>query len=268
MALLQKPPVSACACGVRRVLGCLVISLLLAALANAEITSYDSWQCNGFTRTALPPSPNASPLSILRSVLLSSWSADDIVPESAVASSSATSGTAAFLSGVVYYDANFDGVRDSGDWAIRDAIVSLTCASDNTVLIATTDANGAYSFKSLNADDYTITLLTPSTAPGVPKEGILTDANGSPIFTGLGVAVGDSIANIQLKDGYTGVAYDFGQYVYPTNLISKRMLLNQDPGTPHTPDSPPIPVVPEPSTLALLAIAGLSLSGFARRRRG
>jgi hypothetical protein len=197
---------------------------------------------------------------------LSSFSSDnDIVSESTVESALGTSSTGTSLSGVVYYDANFNGVRDSSDWAIRDAIVSLTAASTDTVLIATTDANGAYTFKNLTADDYTITLLTPSTAPGVTNVGLLTDVNGSPVFTGLGVAINESIADIQLKDGYTGVTYDFGQYTYPTNLISKRMLLNENPGIPNTPDAP-LPPVPEPGTLSLLAVAGLCLTGFVRRR--
>ncbi len=176
----------------------------------------------------------------------------------------------ASLSGVVYFDANGNGVRDSGDWAIRDAIVSLMSASTSTVLIATTDQNGAYTFTNLPADDYTVTLMTPSSVPGPANVGTLTDAGGSPVFTGLGVAVGtNSIANIQLGDGYTGATYDFGQLVYPTSLISKRMLLNQNPGVPHTPDAPPppIPPVPEPGTIALLAVAGICFTGFRWQRR-
>ena len=177
-----------------------------------------------------------------------------------------TSGAIGSLSGVVYYDANFNGVRDSGDWAICDMVVSLSDASNDTVLIAITDANGAYTFKSLPTDDYTITLTTPTVSPGVTAEGILTDANGAYVYTGRGVAVGESIADVQLEDGYTGVAYDFGQYAYPTNVISKRMLLNSSPGVPNTPDAPKLPPVPEPGTLALLLTAGLAFVGFARRR--
>jgi hypothetical protein len=174
------------------------------------------------------------------------------------------------LSGTVFFDANGNGVCDSSDWAIRDAIVSLTSASTNTVLIATSDKNGVYTFKSLPADDYTITLMTPSTVPGAANTGTLTDTSGTFVFSGLGVAVGTgSIADVQLQDGYVGTGYDFGQLVYPTSLISKRMLLNQDSGVAHTSDTPapPIPPVPEPGTFALLVVAGLCFTGFRWRRR-
>ncbi len=274
MALLQKPPGSACVAVARRLLACLVLLPLLPTLADAETLSYDSWQWNGFSRTLLSPSTSSSPVSLLSSVLLSSWSSDNVVSETSVVSSMGDSapGTAPSLSGTVYYDANGNGVRDSNDWAIRDAIVSLISASSSTIVYATTDENGAYSFKDLAPDDYSITVLSPSSAPGQSNlVGILTDATGTPVFTGLGVATGaNAIADIQLKDGYTGTTYDFPQLAYPTDLVSKRMLLNQDPGVVHTSDAPPAPVppVPEPGTLALLAVAGLCVSGFARRRRG
>jgi hypothetical protein len=269
MALFRKPPASVCAVGVGRVLGCFAVLALLAAFAKAEIMSYDSWQWNGFSRTVLPSSPSSAPVSLLASILLASWSSDNIQSEGSIVPPTETSTTAPSLSGSVYFDANYNGVRDESDWAIRDAVISLTAASTNTVLIATTDKNGEYSFTSLTADDYTITLLTVSSAPGVTNEGFLTDANGADVFTGTGVAVGQSIANIQLKDGYKGVAYDFGQYTYPTSLVSKRMLLNQDPGPSHTPPAPPppIPPVPEPGTLTLLVVAGLCVTGLAWRRR-
>jgi len=272
MAFLQKPPVSACAKNARCVFGCLAITLLFATLASGEtlsVSSYNSWQWNGFSRTPLAPSPSASPLSLLASVLLPSWSSDSIVSESTLESSSAGPlANAATLSGVVYCDENRDGVRDSGDWGIRDAILSLTSAYSSTVVIAVTDAQGAYSFQNLPADDYTITLLTPSTLPGQTNVGTLTDASGTDVFTGLGVvSAPGSIASIQLQDGYRGITYDFGEWVYPTNLISKRMLLNQYPGVQHTTAAPPAPPVPEPGTLALLVVAGLAVTGFARRRR-
>jgi hypothetical protein len=273
MALLQKPPGVACAGFVRRLLACLVIFPLLATLANAEAISYNSWQWHGFTRTSPAPSSSASLVSQLSSVLLSSSPSSNVVSESAVVASlgDSTPSVSSSLSGFVYYDANSDGIRESTDWAIRDAIVSLMSASSNTVVLATTDENGEYSFKSLSPDDYTITLLTPSSAPGASKlVGILSDQNGTPVFSGVGVAASDtSVADIQLKDGYSGTTYDFPQLTYPTDLISKRMLLSGSSGVSHTPDAPPppIPPVPEPSTLALLVVAGLCVTGCARRRR-
>jgi hypothetical protein len=273
MALHQKPPVSARAKVARYALTCLALSLLSVAPTRGEslgVANYYSWQWGGFSRTQFVPTANSYPTSLLAAVMLRSWAADSIVSESTVESSTATVVVnPASLSGVIYFDENQNGVRDSGDWAIRDAIVSLTPASTSTVVTAVTDQDGNYSFQNLAADDYTITLLTPSSVPGQINVGTLKDANGTDIFTGQGIAVGqNSIANIQLKEGYTGITYDFGQYVYPTDLISKRMVLSDNPGVPHTPDAPqpPTPPVPEPGTLALLLVAGLAVSGFARRR--
>ena len=269
MATLQKAPVSACAWVARCLLGCLMVSAL-ATLANAEIIGYDSWQYSGFTRTPLAASANASPVSLLSSILLSSsLSSDNVVSESIASSTVSQSDGTASLTGVVYFDANFNGARDSDDWAIRDAIVSLTAASSDTVLIATTDKYGNYTFSNLAVDDYTITLLSPTTAPGTTSAGFLEDASGARVGVGEGVVVGQSIANIQLKSGYSGYSYDFGQDSYPTSLTSKRTLLNDDPGDhhPQNPSDPP-PVVPEPGTLVLLAVAGFCFAGFARRRKG
>jgi hypothetical protein len=275
MTLLQKSPVSVCANVARYVLGCLVISLVFAGLANADtlgVDSYNSWQWNGFSRTLIAPSDSSASTSILASLSSQSWSSANVVSESAVESAvaaSSSSTTSTSLSGVVYYDENGDGIRESSDWAIRDAIVALLPASSDTIVYATTDKDGVYTFKNLTADTYTVTLMTPSTAPGQSVTvGILADENGNYIFTGLGIATGSSIANIQLQDGYVGTAYDFPQLVYPTNSISKRMLLNNDPGVSHTPDAPTPPVVPEPSSLALLMVAGIAVTGFARRRLG
>ena len=129
-------------------------------------------------------------------------------------------------------------------------------------------ADGSYTFSDLTAGDYTITLLTPSSDPGQPSVGTLTDANGNNVTTGTGTVSGpDSIADIQLNDGDTGVNYDFPQLAYPYQLLSKRMLLNTNPGVQHTTPAPPPVPVPEPSSLVLLAVAGLLLGGLRRRWR-
>jgi hypothetical protein len=264
--------VSVCAHHVGGALGCLGITLLSAALAcggTLGANSYQSWQWNGFSRSSF--TPDYSPSS-LYSKVLSSWSSDTVVSESMLQSSVASSVSGnAILSGVVYDDANGNGIRESSDWGIRDATVALTSTNSNTVVTAVTDYEGAYSFKGLTPGDYTISLLTPSTQPEKPSVGSLADAGGNTVSFGLGAASGQSIADIQLQAGYSGSNYDFPQLAYPLDLISKRMLLNDHPGVNHTSDgplpSPPIPPVPEPTTLVLLIIASFAAAGFARRHR-
>ena len=82
--------------------------------------------------------------------------------------------------------------------------------------------------------------------------------------TGTGTASGsDSIADIQLGDGDTA-NYDFPQWAYPYQLLSKRMFVNVDPGVSHTTPAPPPSPVPEPSSWVLFVAAGLLLGGLRR----
>lgn len=173
---------------------------------------------------------------------------------------------AASLSGVVYYDENADGVRDTTDWAISDATVSLvSMSSGDTLASVITSKKGEYSFIELAADTYTVTLTTPSKEPGDAVVGAVLDANDKVVSVGTNGTPGDStITSIVLADGESAVDYDFPQLVYPNNLISKRLLLNVSPGVYHT--DPPTPI-PEPGMLSLLAVAGLVLAGFAKARK-
>ena len=100
---------------------------------------------------------------------------------------------------------------------------------------------------------------SPEQAPGQPSVGQLADAAANILNTGTGTASGqDSITGIVLGDGYTGINYDFPQSLYPSDLISKRMLLNLDPGVSHTPGPS---VVPEPSSIVLLALVLFVVGG-------
>jgi hypothetical protein len=227
---------------------------LFARLAVGEtvtVAGYDAWQWNGFTRSAWVPIVSASPLNSTASVNSTA--------------STLGNGTAS-LSGAVYCDQDGNGIRDTSDWGIAGASVSLSLVgSSDPLSVAVTDWNGLYTFSGLAAGDYVVTLLTPSSQPEQPVVGQLGDASYNIVTTGTGSASGlDSITDLQLGNGYTAVNYDFPQLAYPTELISKRMLLNVDPGVAHT--GMPSPV-PEPGSLALFIIAGLLLGELSRRRR-
>ena len=265
-----RRPLPACIWHARYILFCLGIALLFATLADGEtsgVRSYYSWQWGGFSGSALTSAAASASGISLRSTH-SSYASLTLATSAnqwdSVTSSSASA--TAILSGVVYYDENSSDTRDTSDWGIRDATVLLTAANGDTQE-TTTAKDGSYSFDSLVSGDYTITLLTPSVQPETPCLGEITDASGNAIATGLGIVSGtSSIASIHLASGNTAVNYDFPQLKYPTNLLSKRLLLGSDPGLSHTTAAPPVSV-PEPGTLTLLAVAGLSIGGFLWRSR-
>jgi hypothetical protein len=251
----------ACAWQTASILLCLGIGLLIAVPANGEslgLSSYNSWQWGGFSRSAAPA---ASSLSVLASLTNDQSAADELTNTSAdLLTGSAT------LSGVVYFDENQDGIRDGTDWAIRDAVVLLTSSDGSIREKGTTDSDGVYIFVSLPVGDYTITLLTPSSLPETPSLGTIVDASNNLVTTGLGTVSGTAtITEIHLGEGYAALNYDFPQMEYPTDLLSKRSLLNSDSGTHHT---TPVPPVPEPGAWSLLAIAGMLLASRRLLRRG
>jgi len=240
--------------------------LMLASMSSGEtIAVYTSWQWNGFSRSATSASLPASNLPSSSSSEVAS------IPESGLSLTSASDTAAislnsgsASISGVVYYDANGNCIREASDWAIPDAKVALVLESTGeTLATLVTDKDGAYSFTGLAADTYTVTLTTPSSVPEEPCVGIVFDANNNFVSKGTDGVAGDStITSIVLETGYSAVDYDFPQLVFPYQLVSKRLLLNVNPGI----DPPPLPV-PEPGAYALLAAAGLAMAGFAVLRR-
>jgi hypothetical protein len=69
------------------------------------------------------------------------------------------------ISGIVYCDANVDGLLDSGDSVLAGATLTLTgkTTGGTTVTQTTTSAtNGSYSFVNLAAGTYTVTETTPA----------------------------------------------------------------------------------------------------------
>jgi hypothetical protein len=236
----------------------------MAAGDALTVDSYTSWQWHGFTRSAAPVS-NSSTTSSLASLLSSSYyssSSTSSTSQDFVASALSNSGSSV-LSGYVYYDEDGDGVREDTDWAIADATITLTAVSTGEAITVITANDGGYSFSGLGGDEYIITMVSPNSIANnaQPSVGTLTDDKGNVVpEEERGFVSGqDSIVGIQVGDDYSGINYDFALSIYPTELISKRSMINTDPGSHHT--TP----VPEPSALALLVVAGIGLAMFRRR---
>ncbi|UOQ59814.1 carboxypeptidase regulatory-like domain-containing protein [Leucobacter rhizosphaerae] len=66
----------------------------------------------------------------------------------------------ASISGVVWEDANADGVRDASETLIGDATVRLLDASGAEIATAQTGADGSYTFPALHSGDYTVVVDT------------------------------------------------------------------------------------------------------------
>ncbi len=224
------------------------ITLLLASNAPAEMigaASYDTWQWGGFSRSTtsyVPTNDTFDPPPSSSMMLLAAEVSDE-----GVAANS--------LSGYVYFDENGNGIMETTDWAIIDAELSLTKEGGDPPLITYTDSNGTYTFDDLTPGTYSIALLTPCPDPGIVILGQLYDADGN-IVPDAGKIMDDGFYDIVMEDGYLGINYLFCESTYPADAVSKRLLI--EGGPEHT--------TPEPSTLVLLAIAGLVFGGYARRR--
>lgn len=72
---------------------------------------------------------------------------------------SVITGTAPYIAGYVFVDANQNGQRDADEIGLADIVVSLT--SGGTTLTRTTAANGAYLFQGLSVNTWTLAVLTP-----------------------------------------------------------------------------------------------------------
>lgn len=178
------------------------------------------------------------------------------------------------LSGYVYVDTNFDGVRDPvNEWVLPDIEITLSRSEDPQQIYATlTGPDGKYSFSDLGPGTYTI--VQPEIPDGylsvVPNLGGLFDIDsGDPLPNAGQVinydqqnAIPPQIAGIGIPEtGAIGLNYNFGQIwwgkwweISPGN-----------PGTP--PGGKPPHGVPEPST-ALLLTAGLLFLIRSRRAVG
>ncbi|MEU5694314.1 SdrD B-like domain-containing protein [Actinosynnema sp. NPDC020468] len=110
------------------------------------------------------------------------------------------------FSGSVFEDLDNDGVRDSGEPGIPNAVVQLT-GEDATgaavSLSTTTGADGSYTFTGLLGGTYTVTETTPA--------GYLDGKDA--VGTSGGTVTGpDSVVGIALEPGADATGYTFGEF--------------------------------------------------------
>ncbi len=188
------------------------------------------------------------------------------------------------LSGYLYVDINQNGVMDGDDYAISGARVFLFQAGSNVPLAAVSSSlDGSYEFAGLAAGTFSVRLET-SINSHLQDNGTaqtVFDMDGNVVSVGTaGDALTHAFGDITLDNGESGIYFNIAEPAYPIALISPRLLLNSAPDLLHTENVQTYVVAgsavetqgaamqtPEPGSLVLLAIAGLLIVGWMRRRR-
>ena len=167
------------------------------------------------------------------------------------------------LSGYVYVDFNFDGIRDpASEWLLPNVEILLEKEGDPSFsAAATTDQAGFYEFAEL--DPATYSIVQPAIPAGylnvMVGVGQLVDSvTGAPIAAYPGDAVNydqalgipPQVAGIELPEAARGLDYNFGQIWY-----GKWWVIGKPPGTPPGATQP----VPEPPAVVLLVLGALLL---------
>jgi len=111
------------------------------------------------------------------------------------------------ISGYVYHDRNDDGRRDDGEEAIPGVTLELVNPSGQVVATTQTDHQGHYRFTDLLPGNYSIRQIQPSGfLDGRDTAGTI---DGVPV--GAAVNPGDLITSIAIRQGQTGIDYNFGE---------------------------------------------------------
>ena len=107
----------------------------------------------------------------------------------------------------MYEDDNNDGKRDANEAPIEGVIIELYDDTGELVATTKTDATGRYSFSDLPIGKYTLRQKQPSGF----FDGIDAAGNVNGQTRGEAQNPGDSIVDISLGWGESGVEYNFGE---------------------------------------------------------
>ncbi len=228
VAVVAKPstPLGTSALGVTR--------LLASSLGGVKTT----------TSTATPTKTTSSTASTTTSTASTTPPASGATTTVKAAASS--SGKDPSISGYVYIDSNKDGQKDAGDYAVGGAPVTLNSLTDPSLSwTAITGSNGSYSFSSIPAGVYTVSVpVFSDLISGSPSLGFFIDGGGN-VYTPGGAGIPnsdfgtpvsggkvDSIADINLQSGFAALDYDFSELGVQTDMVSKRLFLASTVDTP------------------------------------
>lgn len=194
------------------------------------------------------------------------------------------------LNGFVFIDANRNGRKDLGEWAIANAAVTLNPQTPGLPSVTVTTAkDGSYHFGKLAPGLYDLSQVHPLMhkvfMDGADSVGTFVKKNGKPFLkkppaSELGVAATtanvDLIQGIRIRanwagvvgNGYAGQNFNFAE-VSLDPKYSVRPTKGWYTGTTlvRTYTLPPPEPVPEPSTWVLLIAGGAMIAGVAWRKR-
>jgi protocatechuate 3,4-dioxygenase beta subunit len=119
------------------------------------------------------------------------------------------------LGDYVWYDANDNGIQDTGETPASGVTVVLKDQVGNTVGTTTTDSNGHYAFDELPAGDYTVTFTPPSGYTFTPAHDTGStptndsNPNGSGVTETVSLGAGDTqLTDSVPSDGVTAPKID------------------------------------------------------------
>ena len=120
------------------------------------------------------------------------------------------------LGDLVWNDANHNGIQDNGDAGIPNLTVSLYDNNDVFIATTTTDADGKYSFKNINAGNYKVQFSLPAgftfTQPAQGSDAAL-NSDADPV-TG-------KTSTISLSAGTNDMTWDAGMYLMSASVGDK-----------------------------------------------
>lgn len=128
-----------------------------------------------------------------------------------------TAATTGVVSGYVYFDADNDGVRDTGEMGVPGVLITLTSTSTGTNVSRTaiTKNDGTYSFTGLPAGTYKIVQSQPmSLNDGAEQSSssgatITNDQIANVVLTSTGTVANNNFGERLLKPGYTSIRWFF-----------------------------------------------------------